>query len=126
MEGGATTVENTPEIALLKRAELVVLGPVSNLLSSVLEGVLKDEIHLVLDGANKVLLFFFYLDEGEEMVIFYLSPALEEGLQPFEVGLVGTADNPHQVVLVVGFASEQGISIVFKFEYFEVFFNLLL
>ena len=60
------------------------------------------------------------------MVVLNLSPALEEGLQPFEVGLVGTADYPHKVVLVVGFASEQGISVVFKFEYFEVFFNLLL
>ena len=58
MEGGATTVKNTPEVALLKRAELVVLGSVSNFFSSVLEGVLEDEIHLVLDGADKVLLLF--------------------------------------------------------------------
>ena len=104
----------------------MVLGPVSNFFSSVLEGVLEDEIHLVLDGADKVLLLFLDFDEGEEVVVLNLGPALEESLQPFEVGLVGTADYPHQVVLVVSFASEQGISVVFKFEYLEVFFNLLL
>ena len=112
LEGSATAVENAPEVTLLEGVDLIVLGPLLDLLGSILEGVFEDEVHLVLDGADIVLLLLLDLDEREEVVIFNVGPAFEESFEPFEIGLAGTGDHPHEVVLGISLAPEKSIAIV--------------
>ena len=126
LQSSAAAVEDAPEVTLLEGVELVILGPLLDLLGSILEGVLEHQVHLVLDGADVVLLLLLDLDEREQVVVLDVCPAFEEGLEPLEVGLAGAGDHPHEVVLGVSLTPQKRVAVVLYFEDLEFFLDLLL
>lgn len=80
IQGSTAAIEYTPYITLLKIVFLCSWCPILDFLSQILEGIFKNEIHLEVNGADKILLLLFYLNEREEMLVFKLCTAFEEGL----------------------------------------------
>lgn len=87
VEGSAAAVEDAPKVVLLKVVPVLAAGSLPALALQIIEGVLEHEVHLVVDGADEILLLLLNLDEGKDVVVFQLGPALEERLQAVQISL---------------------------------------
>lgn len=70
VEGSAAAIEDAPDIILLEEVIVLGAGSLSALALQIIEGVLEDEVHLVVDGADEILLLLLDLYEGKNVVIF--------------------------------------------------------
>lgn len=86
-KSSAAAVKDAPDVVLLKVVPLLAAGALPALALQIIEGVLEDEVHLVVDRTDKILLLLLYLDQRKNMVIFQLSPVLKKGLQAVEISL---------------------------------------
>lgn len=60
------------------------------------------------------------------MVIFYLGTTLQQRFEPVKIILAAAADDPHEVILLVVFISEESVAVVLDLVDFELLLNLLL
>lgn len=70
VEGSAATIEDAPDIVLLEEVLVLAAGSLPALALQIIEGVLEDEVHLVVDRADKILLLLLDLDERKNVVVF--------------------------------------------------------
>lgn len=70
VEGSAAAIEDAPDVVLLEEVLVLAAGSLPALALQIIEGVLEDEVHLVVDGADEILLLLLDLDERKNVVVF--------------------------------------------------------
>lgn len=70
VEGSTAAIEDAPDVVLLEEVLVLGAGSLPALALQIIEGVLEDEVHLVVDGADEILLLLLDLDERKNVVVF--------------------------------------------------------